>query len=62
MLQVGDAKTFPKVFYFKSLDSFLRVSKQSPSFTAIEEDGYDKKLVQLELAGDADGVVSLVSI
>ena len=34
---------------------FFRVSKQGPCFTAIEEDGGDKRFVQLELAREADG-------
>ena len=35
---------------------FFRVSKQGPCFTAIEEDGGDKRSVQLELACEADAV------
>ena len=35
---------------FESLDPFLRVSQRGPCFTAIEEDGGDKSLVQLKLA------------
>ena len=35
---------------------FFRVSKLGPCFTAIEEDGGDKRLVQLELACEADSV------
>ena len=35
---------------------FFRVSKQGPCFTAIEEDGGDKRLAQLELACNADDV------
>ena len=42
MHQVGDAEKFPQTLGFKGLDSFLRVSKQGPCFTAIEEDGGDK--------------------
>ena len=34
----------------------LRVSKQGPCFTAIEEDGSDKRLVELELACEVDGI------
>ena len=34
----------------------MSVSKQGPCFTGIEEDGGDKRLVQLELACEADGV------
>ena len=37
---------------FVSLDPFLRVGNQGPCLTAIEEDGGDKRLVQLELASD----------
>ena len=57
VLQVGDAEKFPHVLGFERLDSFYRVSKQGPCFTAIEEDGGDKRLVELELACEADGVV-----
>ena len=35
---------------------FFRVGKQGPCFTAIEKDGGDKRLVQLELACEADGI------
>ena len=34
----------------------MRVSKQGPCFTALEEDGGDKRLVELELHGEADDV------
>ena len=57
VFQVGDAEKFPKAFSFKSLDPFFfRVSKQGPCFTVKEEDGGDKRLVDLELAFEADGV------
>ena len=57
VLQVGDAERFPQAFGFEGLDPFLRVSEQGPiCFTAIEEDGGDKRLVELELACEADGV------
>ena len=43
--------------YFRKPGSLsFRVSEQGPCFTAIEEDGGDKRLVQLELACEADGV------
>ena len=48
MLQVGDAEKFHQTLGFKSLDPFFRVSKQGPCFTAMEEDGGDKRLVELE--------------
>ena len=35
---------------------FFSVSKQGPCFTAVEEDGGDERLVQLELVCEADGV------
>ena len=35
---------------------FLTVSEQGPCFTAVEEDGDDRKLVELELACEADAV------
>ena len=58
VLQVEDADKFPQALCFESMDFFFfsRVSKQGPCFTATEEDGGDKRLVQLELARDADGV------
>ena len=56
VLQVGDAEKIPCELDFKSLDPFLRVSKQGPCFTAVEEDGDDKRLVALELAFKAVGV------
>ena len=40
-LQVGDAEKFPQALGFENLDPFLRVTKQGPCFTAIEEDGGD---------------------
>ena len=45
VLQVGDAEKFPHALGFEGLDSFLRVSKQGPCFTAIEEGGGDKRLI-----------------
>ena len=56
MLQVGEAKKFPQGLGIESLDPFLRVNKQGLCFTAVEEDGSDKRLVVLELACEADGV------
>ena len=56
VLQVGDAEKFPQALGFESLCPFFRVSKESPCFTAIEEDGGEKRLGQLELACEADGV------
>ena len=42
--QVEDAEKFTKAFGFESLEIV------SESLTAVEEDGVDKRLVQLELA------------
>ena len=61
VLQVGDAKKFPQALGFKSLDPFFSsfffsVSKQGPCSTVVEEDGGYKRLVQLELAHEPDGV------
>ena len=42
VLQVANAEKFPQALCFESLDPFFfffRVSKQSPCFTAVEEDG-----------------------
>ena len=55
VLQVGDAA---KALGLKSPDSLLRVSKQGPCLTAIEEDDGDKRLRQLKLACEVDGVTS----
>ena len=41
---------------FESLDPFFKVRKQGPCFTAIEEDGGDKRLVEFELACKTNGV------
>ena len=59
VLQVGDTQKFPHALGFESLDPLLKVSKQGPRFTAVEEDGGDKRLVELELAGTAEGIVPL---
>ena len=56
VLQVGDAEKIPCELDFKSLDPFLRVSRESPCSKAMEEDGGDKRLVELELACEVDGV------
>ena len=56
LLQVGDTEKFPDTPGFESLDPLFSVSKQGPCFTAIEEDGGDKRLVKLELVRKADGV------
>ena len=56
VLQVGDAEKFLQALGFESLYPFLfvfvlfcKVSKQGPCFTVIEEDGSDKRRVQLEV-------------
>ena len=56
VLQVGDVEKFPYTLGFESLDSFFRVSKKGPYFTAVEEVGGCKRLAELELACRADGV------
>ena len=57
-LQVGDTEKFLHALGFERLDPFVRVSKQGLCFTAIEEDGGDKSLVQLRLACKADLVAA----
>ena len=59
-LQVGDTKKFPQALGFRKpgSSSQVSVSKQGPWFTVTKEDGCDKRLVQLELACEADGVAS----
>ena len=50
---------FPHALGFKSLDPFsFSESKLGPCFTAVEEDGGGKRLVQFELACKADSVAS----
>ena len=56
VLQIGDTVKFPHAFRFESLEPFLRVSKQGPCFTTMEEDGGDKRFVELEFACEADAV------
>ena len=56
VLQVADAENFPWALGLESLDPFLRVSKEGLCLTADVEGRGDKKLVQLELAYEADGV------
>ena len=57
VLQVVDTEKFPQGLGFESLDSFFRISKHGQHFTAIEEEGGDKRLVRLELSCQADGAV-----
>ena len=49
---------FPHVLGFKSLDPIFRVIKQGLYFTAVEEDGGDETLAQLEIVCKADSVAS----
>ena len=56
VLLVGDVEKFPQALGFEGLDPFLRLRKQGPRFPALEEDGGDVRLEQLELACKADGV------
>ena len=58
VLQPGNEEKFPHALGLKNLDPFLRVSKQGPCLTAIEEDRDDERLAQL--AWKADGVAVLV--
>ena len=48
-LVLGDAEKFPQVLGFEGLGPFFspRVSKQDPCFSAIEENGGDKRLAQV---------------
>ena len=48
VLQVGDTKKFPPALGFKNLDPFSTVSKKCPCFTAEEENGGDKRLVDID--------------
>ena len=62
MLQVGDTEKFPQALGFESLIPFFRVCKQGPCFTAAEEEGGDKRLVELEVACKAGGVAKPDSV
>ena len=55
VLQVGNVEKFPQALGFKSLNPFFSC-KQGPYFKALEENGGDKRLAELELAYEADGV------
>ena len=59
VLQVGDAEKFLPALGFESMDYFFRFIKQGPCFTAIEEDGGDKRFEEINFACKADGVVTL---
>ena len=56
VLWVEDAEKFRHALGFGNLILFFWVSKQGPCFTAIEEVGGDKMIVELELACRGDGV------
>ena len=47
VLYVEHMDTFPQALSLKSLDLFLEVSKQGPCLTAIEEDGGNKRMYNL---------------
>ena len=51
VLQIGDTERSPQPLGW--------ISKQGPCFTSVEEDGGDKKLVELEFVCKADGVAPL---
>ena len=57
VLQIGETETFSMHLVSKTRIPFLflRVSKQGPPFTAVEKDGGDDRLVELELVCKADG-------
>ena len=52
-------RSFLRQLVSESLNPFFRVSKQGPCFTAIEKNGGDKRLVELEFAYEVDGVAQL---
>ena len=49
VLQGGDTEKFLMHLVSKAQILFFRVSEQGPCFTAMEEDGADMRLVELEL-------------
>ena len=56
LFTLRDVERIPQALGFENLDPFFRASKQGLCFTALEEDGGDKRLVELELAFEADGI------
>ena len=57
-LVLCSSRSFLMHLVSKSLDPFFfRVSKHGLCLTAVEVDGGDKRLVELELAGKAEGIV-----
>ena len=55
VLQVGVTENFLRHLVSKAW-ILVSVSKQGPSFTTIEEDGGDKRLLELELICESDDV------
>ena len=47
LVKVGHEEKFYQALGFESHDPFLRVSKQGPCLTAVEEDRGDKRPVEL---------------
>ena len=58
VFQVGDAEKFPQAVGFKSLDLFFTVSEKSPCFTALDEDGGDKKRDRCQYNGSSSFFLS----
>ena len=44
VLQAGNIEKFPQAPAFENLDLLFRVSEQGPCFTALEENGGNKRL------------------
>ena len=59
VLQVEDAEKFPQTLGIDTLDPFFRIGKQGPCSTAIEEDGGDQRLIDIELACEAAAVLKM---
>ena len=57
-LQAGHAEKFAQAPGPEKMELFLRVSKQGPCLTAIEEDGDNDRHVQPQLTGEAEGAAS----
>ena len=56
VLQRNSAEKFSQALGFESLDPYFRASRQGSCFTALQEGGSDKRLVEFDLACKADGV------
>ena len=58
VFQAGDAEKFLQALSFESLNPFFPVNKQGPCLTAVDENGGDKRHVELKFACEVDGAAT----